>query len=1716
MRRFLGPSLVIYVLCLVTAPAWAATSRHDIQLIPDRDAGTPSIRVTDMSDDVLTLEVEFPLLHHEDLVIDGVDYQRLAIPDCGFYGRDGEAGLPGLSRLVAIPDHVAARVRVVRAETKTFSGYNLLPLQPDDAENLVRDAEYYSRKGYGDIPVVTIGEPAIMRNLRVVPVTFNPVRYNPATGQVEVSYRQTVEITFGGADARNAAPRRRDAVTESFATMYRHAILNYDEIAATNGAKGAAQPGSFLYIHLDAAGIVESLEPLLDWRRRQGYNVVLVPTTETGYSHDSIRDYIQNAYETYPIPLEFVCIVGDATGICQVLTGTETLSGYGGEGDHYYTMLDGDDIIPDIHIGRLSIRTAAELNSVVTKIVNYEHNPLMDSDPDWFTRAALAGDPAMSGMSCVHVNQLVKHNLIKLGYTEIDTVWSSNGSLMRSNYNKGGTIATYRGFYGMSGIAPGDIFNLSNNEKFPFAVIITCETGSFRTQTTCLTEAFLRDSNGGAVACIGTSTGGTQTRENNCIFLGILDGVLNSGDWRVGPALSHGKIEMFNNYYTETAEIWCVWNNLMGDPGTEIWTARPEYFEVSHPTSLAVGAGGITVRVEDDGFQPLSGSKVALYKSGEILVTGYTDDLGEARLSLPSHTAGTLEVTVMRHNFVPYQGSVNLGSATAHVTHSSQLVDDDSSGQSSGNGDELINPGETIELSCQVTNLGSATALGVSGLLSCADPQVTVVQGSVSFGDIGPGAFVWGSGEYVFSLSSGAPAGAVLELILETSSGGQTWTSVMELTVAGAAGAAEEVFYATPGGDLDPGESGQVIVEIRNVGSENMVGADATLFSLSPWITVTDADGTFGPVTVGSTGQNGADPFSIDIGSSCFPGHLATFELVLDFFSGASDTVIFQTIVGTVADDYPLGPDSYGYCAFYSTDIDYINAPSYNWVEIHPSLGGSGSSIGLTDYGIGQDDTRTVDLPFDFPFYGESYDKISVCSNGWLAMGVTYVRLWYNKTLPCAGGPEAMIAPFWDDLYIGGGGGVFSWFDSAQHRFIIEWSGCRLETTNDLNTFQVILYDPVHYDAGTGDGIITCQYHTVHNADRFDGYATVGLQNQDRSDGLQYTYLGRYAGGAAQLADGLAISFQARGDEPLGVLEGDVSNLSGGGTPIDGASIWVVEAARTLFTETLGHFQGSVPAGTYTVIASHESFAPDTTYNVVIAPDQATVEDFVLIDILGPSIHNTTEYPHNSDTVGPYVITTNITDCSTVTESRFFYTSSSSGGPHELPLIVVHAPDGLYQVEIPGQVAGSLVQYWLTAGDNVGNQSTAPDGAPFSTFSFMVSYPVPIFSDNLESDLGWTAGDVDDDASSGLWERADPNAVWEGPDEVQPEDDSTPDPGSFCYITGNDPPGSPQGTDDIDGGTTTLLSPWFDLSSYGVVTAWYKRWYSNDTAVTPVDDVWVVEATNDGVTWETLEHTDVSDRSWLGMNFLLDDYIDLTSTVRLRFVASDLGLGSVIEAGVDDFLMTGFYIGGGDTESPAVDLISPDGGEIIDGGAGHFHTIEWDVTDNIGVVLTHILLSTDSGATWPDTLVSGSLDGSWEWNVPAVTASTCRIKIVCLDASHNPGEDISSSDFTINPVTAVDQLPLSRLALPQNRPNPFNPRTKIEFALPVGQHIELRIYDVEGRRVKTVARGYHPAGPHAVIWDGTDERGARTSSGVYFYRLTTPEKSLVRKMLLLK
>jgi len=181
--------------------------------------------------------------------------------------------------------------------------------------------------------------------------------------------------------------------------------------------------------------------------------------------------------------------------------------------------------------------------------------------------------------------------------------------------------------------------------------------------------------------------------------------------------------------------------------------------------------------------------------------------------------------------------------------------------------------------------------------------------------------------------------------------------------------------------------------------------------------------------------------------------------------------------------------------------------------------------------------------------------------------------------------------------------------------------------------------------------------------------------------------------------------------------------------------------------------------------------------------------------------------------------------------------------------------------------------------------------------SFVAGTVRTLLVDDLETDFGWTAGVPGDDATSGAWVRGDPVGTTSG-GPVAPADDATPGAGTQAYVTGNG--GGSAGSDDVDNGRTTLVSPVFDLSDMGPAVLGWSRWYVDQTVN---DDPFVAEASADGAAWSPLESVAHQGPAWQAVSHPLPGALAQGAGLRVRWVASDEPNNSLVEAGVDDFVL---------------------------------------------------------------------------------------------------------------------------------------------------------------------------------------------------------------------
>ncbi|MEM6674232.1 MAG: M14 family zinc carboxypeptidase [Planctomycetota bacterium] len=228
-----------------------------------------------------------------------------------------------------------------------------------------------------------------------------------------------------------------------------------------------------------------------------------------------------------------------------------------------------------------------------------------------------------------------------------------------------------------------------------------------------------------------------------------------------------------------------------------------------------------------------------------------------------------------------------------------------------------------------------------------------------------------------------------------------------------------------------------------------------------------------------------------------------------------------------------------------------------------------------------------------------------------------------------------------------------------------------------------------------------------------------------------------------------------------------------------------------------------------------------------------------------------------------------------------------------IPSFQTAPPSTPLQLDVaPGTPAGTEIPYTVTLTD-ASRTEVLED-------SFTVGRrTIAAFDFEAAGNQGWSVG-APNDASTGEWTRGDPNGT-----AAQPESDTTEAPGTDCWFTGQGPVGGALGAADVDDGRTTLVSPVFDVAGAQSASIRFSRWYSNDAGGSPNADVFTIDLSDDGgASWAQADVVGPSgpgtSGGWIEAEIDVASVVALTDQLRIRFIASDLGNGSIVEAAIDD------------------------------------------------------------------------------------------------------------------------------------------------------------------------------------------------------------------------
>ncbi len=309
-------------------------------------------------------------------------------------------------------------------------------------------------------------------------------------------------------------------------------------------------------------------------------------------------------------------------------------------------------------------------------------------------------------------------------------------------------------------------------------------------------------------------------------------------------------------------------------------------------------------------------------------------------------------------------------------------------------------------------------------------------------------------------------------------------------------------------------------------------------------------------------------------------------------------------------------------------------------------------------------------------------------------------------------------------------------------------------------------------------------------------------------------------------------------------------------------------------------------------------------------PDYAEIcNAFSFIAVTCPALSNLEfQYPSgrpefanpNAATTFPLIVAPLLKDPQPGT-AQLFYRVGTSGA--FTPASLSETSPNQYTVSIPAQACGSGIQYYVTASATDSTLVLNPQAAPAETYSAVSGTGnATIVSDTFSTNTGWTVSPTDT-ATTGRWARMVSQST-----AAQPAGDRTSASG-ICWVTDGNA-GASLGANDVDNGTTTLISPTIDASTGVGQRVSYYRWYSNSAGGNPGVQRFVVDiSNNNGSTWTRLETVGPTGAEvaggWRFASFRIADFVTPTAQMKFRFIAEDTAaLPSLIEAAIDDFQVT--------------------------------------------------------------------------------------------------------------------------------------------------------------------------------------------------------------------
>jgi hypothetical protein len=527
--------------------------------------------VVELGPERMTLEVKVLAFFRWLVDVDDEVMTEVIVQGAGTTQEPGSAELPVIGLLLAFPPGTeGAYVDAIEpVERETVNGVTVAPFRRQtagdvDADPPEPDADFYGSTDPYPATDVSLGGVQTWRGLPVARLTFNAAQVVPRLKQLTLTKKVRITVRWTAGPATPALRSSRGPI----AAAQRATVVNYEDVTGST-----AREVTHEYLFIVADPLADALAPLVEQKRAEGLSPLVVRTSELGalpLTPELVRSHIESLYNSYGI--DYVLLVGDLDVIPTYLWG-EIPS------DAWYGLLEGDDLNPEVAVGRLTARTPEELAPVVQKIVAYETG---DAAAAWRQKILLvAHQEGYPGKYTAAAEDTRTHDFGLKQPVQFATMYGGEGGTNQqlvAALNDGVGIVAYRGHglprewvgWGSTGSFIASKQRLANAEKTPVVLSVACLTLNLTATEITLGEQLVNSPTGGAVAFLGASQP-SFNEANNEFLRQLFRAVLEDGITTLGGALAKANAELLKqhgaaSYAMDNLKMYAV----LGDPSTPL------------------------------------------------------------------------------------------------------------------------------------------------------------------------------------------------------------------------------------------------------------------------------------------------------------------------------------------------------------------------------------------------------------------------------------------------------------------------------------------------------------------------------------------------------------------------------------------------------------------------------------------------------------------------------------------------------------------------------------------------------------------------------------------------------------------------------------------------------------------------------------------------------------------------------------------------------------------------------------------------------------------------------------------------------------------------------------------------------------------------------------------------------------------------------------------